>query len=132
MADGFAVVVAWLIMILSFVHIVVAASKLRILQLAWQALRPAPDILPGKCCYKTQDPEIGLPDEIYCKHPLIHSKIEDPITCETCAKRVLPYEGHKYLEQVHLDDIQIATLQQALSIVVGLLAIWLTFKNLLK
>jgi hypothetical protein len=106
--------------------------RIRVLQLAWRALRPAQDTMKRVCCYKLQRPETGSPDEIYCRNPRRPLSIKNPTECDNCKHRVLPYDGYKYFDLIHLDGICSSVLQRLLSIATGVLAIWIVFKTAIQ
>jgi hypothetical protein len=114
---------------LAGIRIVVELVHLRTLELARKALRPKPTVMAGEFCYKSQKPPKGPPEELYCMHPKLHFKIEDPRVCERCKLRVLPYEGFKYFDQINVEGFQVAVLQRILSIATGVLAIWVAYKS---
>lgn len=123
---------AFVIALLASAHIVMELIHLMTLFRARKALRPGPNVMAGMCCYQLRRPRTGPLEEMYCEHPDLSGTIDAPERCETCDDRVLPYEGYKYLEQIHLNDFEFAFLQRLLSMAVGVLALLVAFKNILK
>jgi hypothetical protein len=125
---------AFVVIIIGGIHVWNEVKHLHTLHLAWRALSPEPDIMPGECCYKLQRPEKGPIEELYCMNPHRNRRlprvIEELATCKTCERRVLPYKGYQYLDQIHLEGFGASVFQRLLSISTWVLVIWLVFSRL--
>jgi len=122
----------WLLVAtLGGVHIVLEFMRIQLLYKARKALKPAPHILQGKCVYQEQYPSSGDPDVLYCKNPHVSSVLSSLTDCGECKRRLLPYDGAKFMDYVLFNDFSLNMLRLILSIVMGLIPIIIGLHKLL-
>jgi len=121
----------WVVVLaISVTHIAASLWQTIVLLRARIALKPPPEVLPGRCAYRAQSPELGQANQWYCRNYLCNRVLGSKSECESCTHRQLPMPDGRFFDHVELAEWPPIVLRQLVSLSVGVVTMLYTVVRL--